>query len=189
MGTISKILLASKNVKKTEELRRILTGYGVEVLDMNDVDFPDVEETGATFAENARLKAEAGAEHTGLAVLADDSGLCVDALNGGPGVYTKRYGDYKKLLSEMKSIPFGKRTAHFNCTLAFKKPGQETQLFEGTVEGFILPEARGEGGFGYDPVFLPEGEQRSFAEMPAHQKGEISHRGRALRKFINFLKK
>lgn len=187
MTILNKLLLASKNEKKAKELKEILEPYGIQLITASDVDIPDVEETGATFKENAILKAESGALYSGIPTLSDDSGLCVDALDGRPGVYSARYGGYEKLLDEMKDVEFAKRGAHFTCSLALKIPGKDIQVFEGTIQGFILTHPRGKKGFGYDPVFLPEGETLSFAEMLSDRKNSISHRGRALKDFISYL--
>lgn len=183
----AQILLATHNPKKVEELKKLLEPIGFEVLSADDISFPETEETGKTFTENALLKATDAASHTGLLTLSDDSGLCVDALDGNPGIFTARYGGYEKLLDEMKDIPFGRRTATFKCVLALATPEGKTETFEGVVNGFILTEPRGLHGFAYDPVFLPEGEQFSFAEMLPEQKNAISHRYKALQELKKHL--
>ncbi len=184
---MQELVLATHNDGKITELKEQLAPLGITVLTHHDVDLPEVAETGQTFIENATLKAEAIAAHTGKPALADDSGLCVDALNGEPGVDTANYGGYEKLLTKLKDTAFGARGARFVCVLALAEPNAKTQFFDGYVDGFILNEARGEGGFGYDPVFLPTGGTHSFAEDP-EQKKTLSHRSRAIAKLVEALK-
>nr|WP_253264079.1 XTP/dITP diphosphatase [Geobacillus sp. DSP4a] len=164
---------------------------GIDVKSLLDFpDVPDVEETGSTFAENARLKAEAISRRFGCPVIADDSGLVVDALGGRPGVYSARYaGEDKndarniaKLLHELEGVPMEQRTARFHCALAVAIPGRPTAVVEAACEGYIAEAPRGEGGFGYDPVFyLPE-KGKTMAELTPEEKNEISHRAKALAK-------
>lgn len=185
-----RVLLASGNRKKAAELAAILgdlTGARFEVLSL--VDFPGLvspEETGATFLENARIKARAGAAGSGLPTLGDDSGLAVDALGGAPGIFSARYAEgddrarCEKLLRELASVPPGQRAARFVCAAVFALPNGREEFAEGTCDGAIALEQRGAGGFGYDPVFLlPDG--RMMAELDPAQKAAVSHRGRALR--------
>ena len=186
---IKKLVLASHNQGKIDELSQMLAPFGVEIVSARDLSLPDVEETGTTFAENAALKAEALSKASGLPCLADDSGLCVDALGGRPGVYSARYAPdtlsrISKLLGELALVPSSSRNAHFACVLALKVPGEEVKLFEGKVEGKIIFECRGNHGFGYDPIFVPNGFDKTFAEMSKQEKAAISHRGRALEKFV-----
>ena len=186
---IKKLLLASHNHGKIVELSAMLAPYGVEVLSAKDMDLPDVEETGETFAENAALKAEALAEFSGLPCLADDSGLCVDALGGRPGVYSARYAAdndtrINKLIGELQKQENADWSAHFSCVLALKEPNQKVRFFEGRVDGKIIAERRGNMGFGFDPIFVPRGYETTFAEMNKEDKAAISHRGKALQKFI-----
>jgi len=206
------LLIATRNAGKTREFREAFAALGVQVRDLNEVSgVPEIEETGTTFAENALIKAKAAAEATGLPALADDSGLCVDALNGVPGVYSARYAgegasdaaNNAKLLgalAELGSVPAGMpeapanarllSPARFVCALVLYDPrtGERTEA-EGAVQGFIADRASGSGGFGYDPLFyLPEF-GRSMAEITLEQKNEISHRGRALRDLLAKLKK
>jgi XTP/dITP diphosphohydrolase len=149
---------------------------------------PEVEETGATFAANAALKAEAVRDAAALPALADDSGLCVDALAGAPGVRSARFAgeaatdaqNNALLLERLQAVPEAERTARFVCVLALAVPGRETQFVEGTAEGRILRTPRGAGGFGYDPLFFSPELGQTFAEAPAEQKHRVSHRGRAL---------
>lgn len=184
-----KLVLASHNQGKIDELSQMLKPYGVKILSARDLELPDVEETGKTFAENAALKAETLSKYTGLPCLADDSGLCVDALDGRPGVYSARYAPdndarINKLLQELQASGKKDRSAHFSCVLALKIPQQKTKFFEGRVDGQIIEERRGNQGFGFDPVFVPEGYDCTFAEMTKEEKAKISHRGRALVQFV-----
>ncbi|GLX01274.1 XTP/dITP diphosphatase [Microtetraspora sp. NBRC 16547] len=187
-----KVVLATRNAGKVAELRRILaeSGAQVELLGMDSFpEVPDVAETGLTFAENALLKAHAVASETGLPAIADDSGLCVDALNGMPGIFSARWagshGDDKAnldlLLAQVSDVPDGRRRAHFACTAALALPSGAEQVVEGTVDGVLIREPRGTNGFGYDPIFVPEGETRTTAELSPEEKDAISHRGRAFR--------
>lgn len=210
IGPGNVLIVATRNRGKTAEFREAFSAYGVEVRDLNDVEgAPHVEETGTTFAENALLKARSAAEHLGLAVLADDSGLCVDALGGAPGVYSARYAGEQasdadnnaKLLRELAALPAGLLAApaaagqpdtygpaRFVSALVLYVPGTGERLeAEGAVEGRILKAPRGTGGFGYDPLFwLPEF-GRSMAELTAAEKNGVSHRGRALRELLRQL--
>ena len=157
---------------------------------------PDVEETGPTFEENARLKAETLAKFSGLPCLGDDSGLCVDALDGRPGVYSARYApkdaDGKrnfdkamdKLIGELNERQADDWSAHFSCVLALAVPEQETKVFEGRVDGRIVSEKSGNKGFGFDPIFLPDGFDKTFANFTSEEKARVSHRGRAFAKLI-----
>lgn len=184
-----KAVLATRNAGKIAELRAILKDTRLELLGPEDVDFPDVEETGETFEENALAKARAVSRHTGLAAIADDSGLDVSALGGAPGVRSARYAGYEhsdsaniaKLLGELAGLPDERRVARFVCVAAYVDPAGATIIASGTCEGRIVTEPRGAGGFGYDPVFVPEGHERTMAELPPEQKNAISHRGRAFR--------
>ncbi len=185
-----RLLLASGNRKKAAEIAALL-GAGaagpLEVLSL--ADFPGLElpeESGATFLENARLKARAGAAGSGLPTLGEDSGLCVDALGGRPGVLSARYAEgddrarYEKLLRELRGVPAGQRTARYVCAAVVALPDGREESAEGTCEGEIALAARGEGGFGYDPVFRqPDG--RTMAELTPAEKDAVSHRGQALR--------
>ena len=184
-----KLIVATNNAHKLLEFGRILAPLGVEVHSQKEY-CPDldVEETGTTFAENARLKAEAVFKATGLTAVADDSGLCVDALNGAPGVYSARYAGenatdaqrIEKLLQEMANVPDEERTGRFISAICCIGPELLIEC-EGVCEGVIGRECRGEGGFGYDPVFYVDG--RSYSEMTGEEKDAVSHRGRALRLF------
>ena len=181
-----RLLFATNNAHKAREVKEILAGR-YEVLSLREAGIElDVEETGKTFAENALLKAEAVTKLTGCAALADDTGLCVDALDGAPGVYSARYaGEHGNdaanvaLLEEnLKNVP-APRTARFICAMALTRPGREPLVVEGRAEGEIISECRGENGFGYDPVFLYAGGEKTFAEMSESEKNAVSHRKRA----------
>lgn len=194
MFNFKKIVIASHNQGKIAEFRKMLAPLEIEVCSAQDLSLPDVEETGTTFEENSRLKAEALAKLSGLPCLADDSGLCVDALSGRPGVYSARYApnrDFDKgmdmLLAELKQSGFDNRSAHFSCVLALAVPGEETKVFEGRVDGKIALEKSGNAGFGYDPIFIPDGFNKTFGHFEADEKARISHRGRALEKFMDYL--
>ncbi len=185
-----KIVLATANPGKLRELQAVLAGLDFEIVPQSAFGVPEAEETGLTFIENALLKARNAALYTGLPALADDSGLAVDALGGVPGIYSARYagagaGDRAnigKLLAELDGVPAERRTARFVCVLALlHHPADPTPLIcQGSWEGTILTEPRGEGGFGYDPIFFVPGEQRTVAELEPAVKNQISHRGQAL---------
>jgi XTP/dITP diphosphohydrolase len=187
-----RIILATRNPAKLAELRRILAAAGVSVTvgDLGEVPgIPEVAETGRSFAENALLKARAVAAFTGIAAVADDSGLCVDALNGMPGVlsarWSGRHGDdeanLRLVLGQLADVPDGKRGAHFACSAALVLPSGAEHLSEGAVYGSLTRSPRGTNGFGYDPIFVPDGFELTTAQMSAAEKDKISHRGQALR--------
>ena len=188
-----RVVLATRNAGKIAELRRILAdvpGLDVELVGVEDLPgVPEVEETGVTFAENALLKARVVSEVTGLPAVADDSGICVDALGGAPGVRSARWAgepsdDARNLalvLEQVADVPDGERGAHFTCAAAVVVPGGPERVFEGHVHGSLLRAPRGDGGFGYDPIFVPHGESRTTAELPPDEKDAISHRGKAFR--------
>lgn len=186
-----KIVLASHNQGKIAELKAMVEPFGVDVLSATDLDLPEVIEDRDTFEGNATKKAVEICQAVNLPTLADDSGLCVDALDGGPGVYTARYSrTYERLMDEIKDVPSADRGAHFVCVLAFALPTDDTKVeaFRGECQGVIHTEALGEGGFGYDPVFIPTGETRTFAEMTPAEKKQFSHRGQAMNMFLDYLK-
>ncbi|MFV5316480.1 XTP/dITP diphosphatase [Priestia megaterium] len=185
------IIIATKNAGKVKDFETLFSPKGFQVKSL--LDFPemeDVEETGVTFAENATLKAEAISFALNKPVIADDSGLAIDALNGEPGVYSARYAgenkddnaNIEKVLQKLNDVPFEKRTARFHCALAIAVPGKRTEIVEGTCEGHILEKKRGENGFGYDPIFFVEKWRCSMAELSKEQKNQISHRANALKK-------
>ncbi|MCI6055297.1 XTP/dITP diphosphatase [Dysosmobacter sp.] len=185
-----KFILATHNPGKLREMSDILSHLGVEVVSPADMGITvEVEETGTTFAENAMLKAKAICAASGLPAIADDSGLCVDALNGGPGVYSARYGGeglddrgrYMLLLNSLRGQTT--RAAHFACAIACAFPDGKTLTAEGRCDGAIAFAPLGEGGFGYDPVFLVPEKGKTFGQLTAEEKSAISHRGRALRDF------
>ncbi|MGN0509016.1 MAG: XTP/dITP diphosphatase [Ruminococcus sp.] len=192
-----KFIIATNNQKKLKELERILNPLGINAVSARDegVSLDDVEETGTTFAENAFLKAEAAFKKTGLPSVADDSGLCVDALNGRPGIFSARYAGENatdkdknnKLLSELKDVPEKDRTAHFSCTICCILPNGEKIEVEGVCEGSIAFEPHGNEGFGYDPIFKYG--DKSYAELSSSEKDAVSHRGKALRKLKAELEK
>ena len=188
-----RLLLATRNAHKTREFAEIL-GKDFEVSDLSSVrDAPEIKETGGSFEENAILKALAVSQRrsaSGGLVVADDSGLDVDALNGTPGIYSARYAgenasdkaNVDTLLRALsrQNLPASKRTARFRCVIALARAGKLLGTFEGVVEGAIVDLARGRNGFGYDPIFVPEGFDRTFAELPATIKNKISHRAKAI---------
>ena len=189
-----KFVLATHNPGKLKEMGDILARFGVEVVSPKDLGITvDVEETGATFAENAMLKAKAICAAAKLPAIADDSGLCVDALNGGPGVYSARYGGeglddkgrYMLLLNSMRGQPT--RAAHFACAIACVFPNGDELTAEGRCDGTIAFAPMGEGGFGYDPVFFVPERAKTFGQLTAEEKSAISHRGRALAVFVEKL--
>lgn len=189
------LIIATRNAHKTAEIRAMV-GDAYLVRDANDFpDFPVVEETGTTFLENATLKAEAISACVDGYVLSDDSGLEVDALKGAPGVWSSSYGgdegnharNNRRLLDEMKCIPAGQRQGRFVCVMVIALQGKALAHFRGTVEGRILLSPAGNGGFGYDPLFAPEGHGSSFAELGAAVKNQLSHRSRALTQAMEWL--
>ena len=189
-----KYVLATHNPGKLKEMGAILARFGVEVVSPKDLGLTvDVEETGTTFAENAMLKAKAICAAAQLPAISDDSGLCVDALNGGPGVYSARYGGeglddrgrYMLLLNNMRGQTT--RAAHFACAIACAFPNGDTLTAEGRCDGTIAFAPMGEGGFGYDPVFFVPEKAKTFGQLTAEEKSAISHRGRALESFVGKL--
>jgi XTP/dITP diphosphohydrolase len=193
---MSRVVLATNNAKKLTELRRILPAdLGIEVLGLADLPaYPEPAETGTTFADNALLKAREAVARTGLPAVAEDSGLAVDALNGMPGVLSARWsgaGDAANnalVLGQLADIPDERRGAAFVCVVALVLPDGTERLVEGRMPGRLVREPRGENGFGYDPIFQPDGETRTSAEMAPAQKDAISHRGTALRALVPLLR-
>ena len=187
---MTRLVLASGNPGKLAELRALLADAGVELVAQSDLGVDDAEETGLSFVENALLKARHAARATGLPALADDAGLCVDALGGAPGLYSARYagshGDSTannaRLLRELEGLPAAQRGAHFHAVIVLLRHPEDPQplVAEGVWPGSILDAPRGEGGFGYDPLFLDPEHGHSAAEMEPALKNRISHRGRAL---------
>jgi XTP/dITP diphosphohydrolase len=188
---MKKIVLASGNIGKVREINQLLSQSGFEIIPQSEFEVPEAEETGLTFVENAILKARNAASHSGLPAIADDSGLEVDALMGAPGIYSARYAgegasdaqNLQHLLSEMRDVPDDRRTARFQCIMVYMAhAGDPTPLIcQGTWEGSILHEPRGERGFGYDPVFHVPERNCSSAELDPETKNSLSHRARAMK--------
>ncbi len=192
-----KVFIATKNHHKLTELKRILVPMGFEVLSENDLDkpLPEVDETGTSYEENALLKAHSGLRVTGLITVADDSGLSVDYLDGAPGLYSARYSgmgasyasNNEKLLAALDGVPYEKRTATFVSAIACAFPDGREFTVRGDCKGFVAEECHGDGGFGYDPLFICDA--GCYAEMTPEEKDRVSHRGNALRAFKEELKK
>ncbi|KAF0363247.1 XTP/dITP diphosphatase [Pediococcus acidilactici] len=188
----NQILIATKNEGKLKEFKQIFTAKGIEVLSLKDVDEDvDVQENGLTFEENARLKADSYAKTIGIPVLADDSGLEIDALNGRPGIFSARYaGDHNdaannaKVLTELGGVPDEKRTATFHTTVVVRKPDGTELVTNGNLRGRILSVPRGDNGFGYDPLFYVEEKQKTLAQMTREEKNQISHRALAIQDLL-----
>jgi len=186
-----RLLVATGNAHKLSEFARML-GPGFEVLGFDDLDWPaearDVEETGATFAENASIKALHASASCELPVLADDSGICIDSLDGGPGIRSARHGGpglddrgrYELVLEQMREVPDERRSARFRAAIAVALNGEVVLLEEGAVEGRITRAPRGDGGFGYDPIFFVDELDKGMAELTPSEKDSVSHRARAL---------
>lgn len=197
-----RLVLASHNAGKLREFQELFEPFGLEIVSAGELDLPEPDETGTTFAENARIKAHAAASASGMLALSDDSGLCVDALGGKPGVYTANWaGPNKDFIHGMKRVEDalqaanattpGQRRGSFNATLCLAHPDGRDWLFEGKVEGTLVWPPRGDIGFGFDPVFMPDGYDITFGQMPSAMKhswapGEmgLSHRARAFAKFV-----
>ncbi len=195
-----KLIIASHNQGKVREIRALLAPFGIEPVSAGELNLPEPEETGTTFAENALLKAQASAEGANCVALSDDSGLCVTALNGAPGVYTADWaeadtyeggpgrdwymamGKVEGKLAELGSD--ADRSAYFVCTLALAWPDGHSEVFEGRVQGNLIWPPRGTLGFGYDPVFQPIGFEQTFAELDPQQKHDMSHRADAFNKLV-----
>jgi len=191
------LVVATRNKGKLKEISRLLEGSAFVVTGLDAFpDLPEVEEDGTTFADNALKKAQTVADLTGCLTLADDSGLEVEALKGQPGVFSARFAgpeakdadNNAKLLQMLKGIPAEQRQGCFRCVMAVCRPGQPGRTFRGRVDGIILEEPRGDGGFGYDPLFMVREYGRTMAELPLDIKNRISHRGQALRQALEFLK-
>lgn len=189
---MKEIVIASGNKGKIAEFKTLFKQKNIKVLSLADltVDIPEIEETGDSFSENAQIKAETVANLIKAPVIADDSGLVIDALDGRPGVYSARYAgeptddikNYERILQEMKFVDNIERTARFVAVLAFARPNKSTVYFEGHCEGKITSEPVGEFGFGYDPIFIPEGYKQTMAQLTEDEKNKISHRYHALQK-------
>lgn len=194
---MTRVVLATRNAHKIEELSAMLADLPIEVLSSADFPgLPEVMEDGGTLEENAVKKAEAVAASTGLPSLADDTGLEVDALGGAPGVFSARYAgenasgpaNNAKLLAELREVEGADRAAGFRCVVALAVPGERTRTVEGVTRGRILEEPLGEGGFGYDSLFLPDGHALTYAEMSAEEKNAVSHRGKAIKSISALVK-
>lgn len=189
-----RVVLATGNAGKLREIRDIFTGLDIEIVPQSDFQVPEAVEDGLSFVENAIIKARNAATHSGLPALADDSGIVVDALNGEPGIHSARYaGDdesnIQRLLRELDGVPDAERSARFQCLMVFVRHASDPVpiITEGAWEGQILEQPRGQGGFGYDPVFLVPERGCSAAELSAGDKNALSHRGKALRQMLDRL--
>jgi XTP/dITP diphosphohydrolase len=189
------LVIATHNPGKLAEFKALLSPYVTSIVSAKDLGLPEPEETGTTFAENALLKAQKAAQRSGRAALADDSGLCVSALKGAPGLFSARWaGSDKNFSLAMERIHHSignnpDRRAHFICVLALIVPDQKPHLFEGRIDGTIAWPPRGSEGHGYDPIFMPKGYNKTFAEIDADEKNSISHRGLALKKLLKHFAK
>jgi XTP/dITP diphosphohydrolase len=191
------IVLASNNAGKVREINQLLASEQIQVVAQGEFATPEAEETGLTFVENAILKARNAARHSGLAAIADDSGIEVDALNGAPGIYSARYAgpgcsdadNNRRLLDELAGVPEADRTARFQCVMVYLKHADDPTpiICQGTWEGVILESPRGENGFGYDPLFFVPDEGCTSAQLSAEQKNRLSHRGQALKLLLRAL--
>jgi XTP/dITP diphosphohydrolase len=188
-----KLVIASHNEGKVREIRALLVPYGIEPVSAKSLGLPEPEETGTTFVANAELKAMQAADLSGLPALADDSGLCVEALNGDPGIFSARWaGEAKDFGLAMQLVednlrklgPEFDRDAHFICALALAWPDGHVEWFEGRVDGMLVWPPRGENGFGYDPMFVPDGHKQTFGEMNADEKTPLTHRADAFRQLV-----
>jgi len=191
------IVLASNNAGKVREINELLASEQIKIVPQGELGVPEAEETGLTFVENAILKARNAARQSGLAAIADDSGIEVDALHGAPGIYSARFArpgasdaeNVRKLIADLRDVPEAQRSARFQCLMVYMRHGEDPTpvICQGTWEGRILPAPRGENGFGYDPVFYVPNEDRSAAELAAATKNRLSHRGQALRALVRYL--
>lgn len=195
---MKELIVATKNEGKVREFRQMFSKYNISVKSLLDFEeeMEDIEETGTTFSENATIKAEAVSKQFQLPVVADDSGLVIDALDGAPGVYSARYAgeekndekNLQKVLTKLEGVPMEEKTARFVCAVAVARPGKETFVKKGYCEGFIADEPSGTNGFGYDPIFIPEGSERTMAEHSSEEKNAISHRHHAIKQIEEWLK-
>lgn len=188
-----KLVIASHNAGKVKEIRALLAPYGIEPVSAASLDLPEPEETGTSFVANAELKARQAADLSGMVALADDSGLCVDSLSGDPGIFSARWAGADKdfglamqLIEDKLTVlgPETERDAHFVCALALAWPDGHIEWFEGRVEGQLVWPPRGGNGFGYDPMFVPEGHDVTFGEMDADEKTPLTHRADAFRQLV-----
>ena len=188
-----RLVIASHNPGKVREIAALLRGRALEIVSAAELDLPEPEETGTTFVMNAELKARAAADLSGLPALADDSGLCVDALGGDPGIFSARWAGESRDFGQAMALiernmaatgPAPARTAHFVCALALAWPDGHVEWFEGRVDGTLVDPPRGTLGFGYDPMFAPDGHAQTFGEMDPDAKHAISHRADAFRRLV-----
>jgi XTP/dITP diphosphohydrolase len=188
-----RLVVASHNQGKLREIMALLAPFGIKAVGAAELGLPEPEETGSSFAENATLKAEAAMKGSGLSSLADDSGLCVAALDNAPGIYSARWAgpakDFRlamrRVEEELRQTGSHDTRAFFICVLALAAPHAQTQVFEGRIYGSLTFPPRGDKGFGYDPIFMPEGYRMTFGEMPPAEKHAMSHRARAFAKFVS----
>lgn len=195
---MTRIVLATGNPGKVRELGDLLADSGIEIVAQSEFDVPEADETGLTFVENALIKARNAAHHTGLPAIADDSGLEVDALDGAPGIYSARYAgpgatdadNNDKLLEALNDTPDAERTARFRCVIVYLRHAADPAplIAQGVWEGRVLRAPAGDGGFGYDPLFWVPSEDKAAAELDKSRKGQLSHRGQALRAFLDAFK-
>lgn len=196
-----KLVIATHNDGKLREIRALLEPFGIACFGAAELDLPEVEETGVSFVDNAELKARSAADLTGLPALSDDSGLCVDALGGMPGIFSARWAEAREgsrdFTIAMERVwaaleacgPRASRDAHFACALAIAWPNDgQAEAFEGRVDGSLVWPPRGDRGFGYDPMFVPAGHEQTFGEMNAHDKHAMSHRAEAFAKLVAALR-
>lgn len=191
----TKLVIASNNTHKIKEFEDLLAHTRFSIQPASSIGQIDWQETGKSFAENAKIKVETLADHSSLALLSDDSGLVVEALAGAPGIHSSRYAGEKatdqqnleKLLDQMKGLKPPERKAYFICCLCYKGKNGRLHFFEGKCHGSIAESASGVNGFGYDPIFIPEGQERSLAEYSEHEKNLISHRRRAMDQFLHWI--
>ena len=192
-----KLVLATHNEGKLREIRALVAPMGITCLGAAELDLPEPEETGTSFIANAELKARAAADATGLPALSDDSGLSVDALGGEPGIHSARWAedevgarDFGRAMDKVEAAldPDSARDAHFTCALTLAWPDGRTQSFEGKVHGRLVWPPRGQGGFGYDAMFVPHGHDQTFGEMEAEAKHAMSHRAKAFEQLVEWLK-
>lgn len=188
----NRLIIASHNPGKVREIDELLGPFGVDVTGAADLDLPEPEETGDTFTDNAMIKARASARASGCPALSDDSGLCVDVLDGAPGIFSARWAgpekDFGLAMQRVRDAAGGfdvRKTAHFVCALALCWPDGHGETFEGYVHGHLVWPPRGDRGFGYDPIFVPDGRHQTFGEMDPTQKAKISHRFDAFRKLAD----
>jgi XTP/dITP diphosphohydrolase len=194
----STLIIASHNESKVEEIREMLDAFGMKVISAAEAGIDEPEETGKTFAENAELKARHASKHSHLPALADDSGIVIPALGGAPGIYSARWAGpdknfsvaFERIEKELKQKNAEENpAAYFICVLSLALPGGEIKNFEGRIDGKLIFPPRGAKGFGYDPIFIPDGYAKTFADIDPAEKNRISHRARAFEKFVAFLQK